>query len=28
LSLLEETGHLPLLERPEECAPLIAAHLA
>ncbi|MFI8461772.1 alpha/beta fold hydrolase [Kitasatospora sp. NPDC085464] len=28
LETLRETGHLPLLERPEECAPLIAAHLA
>ncbi|GHF31172.1 hypothetical protein GCM10018790_06040 [Kitasatospora xanthocidica] len=28
LETLTATGHLPLLERPEECAPLLAAHLA
>ncbi|MFG3224198.1 alpha/beta fold hydrolase [Kitasatospora sp. NPDC048194] len=28
LETLAETGHLPLLERPATCAPLLAAHLA
>ncbi|WBP87621.1 alpha/beta fold hydrolase [Kitasatospora cathayae] len=28
LETLKETGHLPLLERPEACAELIAAHLS